>query len=120
LRKFLFPLVAAAALALVPAAPSQAKASWLSGLAHGVQNQIYTYGYSPWWYGGYTYPTYTYSYSPWYYGYNYTLPNYFYNYSYTPWYYGFGRSLPYRAFYGGYRPWYWGGHHAWHGGWHRR
>lgn len=106
MRKFLFPLLAAAALAVVPAAPSQAKASWLGGLAHNVQGQIYTYSYSPWWYGSYTYPTYTYSYRPWYYGYSYTYPSYSYRYGYSPWYYGY--SSPYRTYWGGYRPWYWG------------
>ena len=97
MRKFLFPMIAAAALALVPAVPGQAKASWLSTWLHGGYAQpVYTYSYTPWWYGSYAVPTYTYSYTPWDWGY----------------------GWPHRA-YGGYRPWYWGGHHIFPGHWRR-
>lgn len=129
MRKLLFPLAAAAALALVPAAPSQAKASWLSNALHAYAQPGYGYGYgaAPW-FGGAAYVNpafnpYGAGYSPWFAGH--TNPGFINpGYGYSPG--GFGYQQPYVQPYvgygAGYRPWYWGGHHdrdGWRGGYRR-
>jgi hypothetical protein len=115
MRKLLFAVVAAAPLALLAAAPSPARASWLSQALHAYLDRDY--------YGGYYY------YNP---GYEfYYAPDY---YEYAPW-YGYYRGsyyAPYHYYRYGptyRRPWYgnpyrWHERHGreWHGehGHHRR
>jgi hypothetical protein len=126
MRKVLFPVVLVAALTFVGAAPTQAKASWLSQALHAYLDPYYApnyyYGYSPTpyysdyyapysayvppsgYYGGYGYSHYPYTYSYPTYSYpTYPYP-YTYGYSYYPYWGGTGRHV-------------WGGHdwrgHEW-------
>jgi hypothetical protein len=108
MRKLLFAAAAAAALALIPAAPGQARASWLSQALHAYFDR------------GYYAPYYPYA-AP--YGYDYDGPAYDYGYAYGPAYDGlpwYGYSVPYYAPYRTYGYYYrpsYGRSHAWHE-WH--
>jgi hypothetical protein len=108
MRKLLFAAAAATALAVLPASPTPAKASWLSEALHRA--------FDPYYYGDYYVSPYNYV-SPYYggpyydlgYDYNYPVPAYGY---YSDYY------TPYRTHYYGYRPGfyrpYYGARHAWH------
>jgi hypothetical protein len=103
MRQILFSAAVAAGVLFGAAAPSQAKASWLSESMHRQYDRgYYTYPYYR--------PAYSYYYSPDYYDDDYYYaPSYYYRDSYY---------VPYRSYYYGgsyYRPWY-GQSHEWHEG----